>query len=522
MTAGPTGQWRQPPAHQPLEPADPVEIGGYRLRARLGAGGMGHVYLSYTPGGRPVAVKVVRAEYAADPAFRKRFEREVLTARKVQGPFTAPVVDADPLAAQPWLATAYVPGPSLQHAVGSYGPLPLESVLVLVAGVAEALQSLHAAGVVHRDLKPSNVMLAADGPRVIDFGIARAVDSTSMTQTGTRLGTPAFMAPEQIRGEPATPALDVFALGGVACFAASGELPFGGGLDPAVPYRILEQEPDLAAVPGPVREIVARCLAKQPRHRPTPTQVMELCRTASTGTRLRMGEGWLPPVVAAAVSRIANAPVPKARRRPVRRGRVALASALLAAALASAVTFLAVHGHADAGGARAGGPQTGATRSGAPQNGATQSGTAPAQGAPAETSAPVTAGDPASEAPSVIGHATLGLSDGIGVDVGTLPLQLTDNTLATSFWLSDGTLNSGSLPGGVGSVSLWPEDTAPTADQCATQLRTQAVGALTARAGRWFCAAGFGFPRKVAAAHILSVTTARVQVEVTVWSTELT
>jgi hypothetical protein len=309
--ADPTqASWVNTPTHRPLEPDDPRNVEGYLLRARLGEGGMGRVYLSYTPGGRPVAIKVIRSEYAGDPAFRRRFAQEVTTAQRVQGLYTAPVIDAGPNAAQPWLATAYVPGPSLQHAVGTWGPLPAESVLILVAGMAEALQSIHAAGVVHRDLKPSNVILAADGPRVIDFGIARAVDSTSMTQTGFRPGTPAFMSPEQVRGQPVTPAADVFSLGVLACFAATGELPFGGGLDPAVPYRILEQEPNLASCPEPVRRVALRCLDKDPARRPDPAGVIELCREASSGTRLQVGEGWLPQSVAAEVHRIAAAPPP--------------------------------------------------------------------------------------------------------------------------------------------------------------------------------------------------------------------
>lgn len=314
--AGPTeavptqAAWMPAIAHHPLRPDDPRGIGGYRLRARLGEGGMGKVYLSYTPGGRPVAIKVIRTEYADDPSFRRRFEQEVSMAQRVQGLYTAPVIDAGPHAPQPWLATAYVAGPSLQSTVGSHGPLPAETVLILMAGVAEALQSIHAAGVVHRDLKPSNVILALDGPRVIDFGIARAVDSTSLTRTGFRLGTPAFMSPEHVRGEAVTPAADVFALGVLGGFAATGELAFGGGSDPAVPYRIVEQEPNLANCPEPVRVVVERCLQKDPAQRPTPADVMQLCRDASSGTRLQMADGWLPQDVAAEVHRIASAPVP--------------------------------------------------------------------------------------------------------------------------------------------------------------------------------------------------------------------
>jgi serine/threonine protein kinase len=349
--AGPTqAGWVNVPTHRPLEPDDPRVVGGYLLRARLGEGGMGRVYLSYTPGGRPVAIKVIRSEFADDPAFRRRFAQEVTTAQRVQGLYTAPVIDAGPDAAQPWLATAYVPGPSLQYAIGSWGPLPPDSVLVLVAGVAEALQSIHGAGVIHRDLKPSNVILAADGPRVIDFGVARAVDSTSMTQTGFRLGTPAFMSPEQVRGQSVTPAADIWSLGVLAAFASIGELPFGGGPDPAVPYRILEQEPNLTGCSEQVRGVAILCLEKDPARRPSPAAVIELCRAASTDTRLRMGEGWLPPPVAAEVHRIAAAPVPPVPPNPAaaappptrRRGRALLVGAIVVALLAAgAITAVA-------------------------------------------------------------------------------------------------------------------------------------------------------------------------------------
>ncbi|MCZ0986934.1 serine/threonine-protein kinase [Streptomyces diastatochromogenes] len=175
-------------------------MGGYRLVARLGAGGMGRVYLSHTPGGRAVAVKVIRPELAENSEFRKRFRAEVASASRVHGIYTAPVVDSDTEGAVPWCATAYVPGPSLSDAVRDHGPLPVDTVLRLIAGVAEALQAVHREGIVHRDLKPANVLLAADGPRVIDFGVARAADSTSLTQSGTALGTVAYMAPEQVLG----------------------------------------------------------------------------------------------------------------------------------------------------------------------------------------------------------------------------------------------------------------------------------------------------------------------------------
>jgi WD40 repeat protein len=283
-----------PPPHRSLRSADPAEVGPYRLEAVLGEGGMGRVFLGRTPAGSAVAVKVVHREYAADPAFRKRFEQEVTTAKRVQGIYTAPVVDADIQADEPWLATAYIPGPSLQYAVTEYGPLRVEAALSLVARVAEALQSIHAADVIHRDLKPSNVILTGEGPKVIDFGIARAADVTSITGTGIGPGTPAYMAPEHIDGKTLTPAADVFALGLVANFAATGELAFGGGSALVVIRRIAEHEPNLELCPEPVRAITAACLAKDPKRRPTPAEVIQQCRRAATpGTN--DGDGHISP-----------------------------------------------------------------------------------------------------------------------------------------------------------------------------------------------------------------------------------
>ncbi|AGP53961.1 hypothetical protein M271_11820 [Streptomyces rapamycinicus NRRL 5491] len=245
---------------------------------------MGRVYLARTPAGSAVAVKVVHREYAGDASFRKRFEQEVAAARRVQGLYTVPVVDADLRAEEPWLATAYVPGPSLQHAVAESGPLSADAALGLIARVAEALQSIHAADVIHRDLKPSNIILTCEGPKVIDFGIARAADVTAVTATGMRTGTPAYMAPEYIRGRDVTEAGDVFALGVIAGFAATGRLAFGGGSDHSVVYRILEQDPDLDGCPEPLRAIAAHCLEKDPARRPTPAQVIERCgRVDTTG-----------------------------------------------------------------------------------------------------------------------------------------------------------------------------------------------------------------------------------------------
>ncbi|MEW2316152.1 serine/threonine-protein kinase [Streptomyces bauhiniae] len=265
-------------AFRSLQADDPVVVGGYRLAARLGAGGMGRVYLSHTQGGRPVAIKVVRSELADDPAFRRRFRREIAAARRVRGAYTAELIDADPEAEPPWLATLYVPGPSLADAVAERGPLPVPAVLWLMAGVAEALQAIHEAGIVHRDLKPSNVLLATDGPRVIDFGISLAADATSFTATGAAMGTPVFMAPEQASGGEITPATDVFALGQTAAFALLGEPLYGDGSLPAVLYRIVHSAPDLSLLPEELRPLFARCLAADPKERATPADVVQWCR----------------------------------------------------------------------------------------------------------------------------------------------------------------------------------------------------------------------------------------------------
>ena len=287
---------------------DPTQIGPYLLLGRLGVGGMGRVFLARSPGGRRVAVKVIRSDLAGDPGFRARFAREVAAARRVSGVFTAPVVDADPTAPMPWLVTGYVNGPSLAEAVRKHGPLPVASVLALAAALAEGLAAIHSAGVVHRDLKPSNVLLAADGPRVIDFGISRAVDATDLTRTGAVIGSPAFMSPEQVKGDGAVgPASDVFSLGTVLAFAATGEGPFGSGAPTALMYRVVHGTPRLDQLPGPVRPLVERCLAKDPGQRPTAAQFLAELRTAHPSAADLAD--WLPASIlsAAASSRLAAA-----------------------------------------------------------------------------------------------------------------------------------------------------------------------------------------------------------------------
>ncbi|MEV7360566.1 serine/threonine-protein kinase [Kitasatospora sp. NPDC091276] len=248
---------------------DPREIGGYRLEGRIGAGGMGVVYRARSLSGRQVALKVIRPELAGDEEFRARFRHEVEAARRVSGAFTAPVVDADPDAPSPWLATLYVPGPSLAERVARQGPLSPPEVRRLATGLAEALRDIHRAGLVHRDLKPGNVLLAEDGPRVIDFGIARALDGTQLTSTGVAVGTPPFMAPEQFRRGDTSPATDVFALGSVLAFAGTGRGPFGADSSHAVGFRVVYEEPDLAGLAAELLPMVTACLAKEPTRRPT-------------------------------------------------------------------------------------------------------------------------------------------------------------------------------------------------------------------------------------------------------------
>lgn len=285
---------------EPLGSDDPEELGPYRLVARLGAGGMGRVYLARSPEGRTVAVKAIRPELMGDKNFRIRFRREVEAAGAVSGRYTAPVVDADPEGTVPWLATDYIAGPTLAEAVAAHGPLPVESVLVLGAGIAEALISVQAAGLVHRDLKPSNVLLAADGPRVIDFGIVRASDGYDLTRSGALFGSFEYMCPEQATGEPLGPEGDVFSLGSVLTFAAAGHAPFSGTAAATLLYQVVHSAPDLTGVPEPLDKIINLCLTKDPRLRITPDKLAAAC--APGGVEPTAGEGWLPASVASSIA----------------------------------------------------------------------------------------------------------------------------------------------------------------------------------------------------------------------------
>ncbi|MFC9843896.1 protein kinase [Streptomyces sp. NPDC060223] len=292
-----------------LGAGDPQRIGAYRLLARLGAGGMGHVYLARSDRGRTVAVKLVRRELVEQEEFRARFRQEVLAARRVGGYWTAPVLDADTEAEIPWLATGYVAGPTLQTVVGhDHGALPERSVRILAAGLAHALQDIHAAGLIHRDLKPSNVLVTIDGPRVIDFGIARALETVTengLTRAGALVGSPGFMAPEQVRGDRITPACDVFCLGSVLAYATTGVLPFGSADSGAhaMMFRIAQEEPDLEGVPEGLVDLVRACLHKDPAARPGLGEILELSGAEDTVLDGRSRDPWLPSALVAQLGR---------------------------------------------------------------------------------------------------------------------------------------------------------------------------------------------------------------------------
>jgi eukaryotic-like serine/threonine-protein kinase len=406
---------------QPLQADDPRRVGDYAVLGRLGRGAMGTVYLGRSPGGRLVAVKVARLDLAEDLRFRDRFRQEVAIARAVGGFWTAAVVDADPEAARPWLATEYVPGPTLSEAVTEHGPLPPPAVHRLVAGLAEALLAIHAAGLVHRDLKPSNVLLAPDGPRVIDFGIAKALQTAGLTRTGLLVGTPGFLSPEQIEGRDLSPASDVFALGAVLVYAATGHGPFGQGDIAALMYRAVHGEPDLAGVPAPLRAVAARCLQPRPEQRPAPAELLAEVGTPDT-------DEWLPePVRTLVAERTEVLPPVAPTRVPTRRYTVpgrspgasgsarssgSSASAGAAANGAASAAGAAANGAASAAGAAAngGGPASpgGPGPLGGPAPGGTRPRERPAQAGPAQArgAAPASAGSAApADAPSRPGPA---------------------------------------------------------------------------------------------------------------------
>ena len=332
---------------EPLAPEDPAWVGKYQIHGRLGSGGMGRVFLARTPGGRTVAVKLIRPELAQDPGFRERFAREVAAARKVSGAFTAPVIDADLDAPQPWLVTSFIEGLSLADAVEARGPMPADEVIGLAAGLAEGLEAVHAAGVVHRDLKPSNVLLASDGPRIIDFGIARAADSARLTGTASIVGSPGFMSPEQARGRKCGPPSDVFSLGSVLAYAVTGEGPFGSGTPDVLLFRVVHSQPATDRIPAQLRPIIERCLAKDPQLRPTTGELLSACgdlaRSHPRGTPAER-PAQNPETVRAAPALAANSLIkdqPRSRTRLARRRWLLAACAAVVLAGAAAGLIVA-------------------------------------------------------------------------------------------------------------------------------------------------------------------------------------
>ncbi|WP_328873007.1 serine/threonine-protein kinase [Streptomyces sp. NBC_00287] len=327
----------------------PEYAGHYRLESCLGSGGMGVVHLARSTSGMKLAVKVIHAEFARDREFRGRFRQEIAAARRVSGAFTASVVDADPDAERPWMATLFIPGPTLSDHVKRNGAMSPEQLRRLMAGLAEALRDIHRVGVVHRDLKPSNVLLAEDGPKVIDFGISRPKDSELRTETGKLIGTPPFMAPEQFRRpREVGPAADIFALGSVMVHAATGRGPFDSDSPYVVAYQVVHDEPDLTGVPENLAPLILRCLAKEPEDRPTPDELMRELRSVAASYDT---QAFIPAQRTSDESRslgLLPDGKPEARRSRRVKGRwVALAAAALALVVGGAFTAVRLAGDGD-------------------------------------------------------------------------------------------------------------------------------------------------------------------------------
>jgi beta-lactam-binding protein with PASTA domain/serine/threonine protein kinase len=284
-----------------LTEQDPRSIGGFEVRARIGKGGFGQVYLGLSPAGRAVAIKVLLTEVQEDRGFLRRFRLEVAAARRVNGLYTAQVVAAGLNERRPWIATVFVPGPPLDRVVAANGPLPEIALWRLLIGLVEALQEIHGCGLVHRDLKPANVLLATDGPRVIDFGISKSVYGTAMTSSGVVIGTPSFMAPEQADGRAVGPDADVFSLGCVLAYAATGRQPFGRGTAPSVLYRVVHEDPELDGIPLQLRAVIERCLAKAPEARPTLAELAKIGRRSPAAVWSQSSLAFWPPPLGALI-----------------------------------------------------------------------------------------------------------------------------------------------------------------------------------------------------------------------------
>ena len=414
-------------ARAPLQQTDPAWVGRYRLAARLGAGGMGVVYLAETRDGQPVAVKVLRPELADNPEFRTRFGREVTALTRIQGMCTVRVIEADTEAPKPFLVTEYADGPSLSEYVDAHGPLDPQMLYGLATGLAEALTAIHAAGIVHRDLKPSNVLLTAAGPKVIDFGIAQALDTTSLTRTGITVGSAGFMAPEQITGRAGT-AADVFTWAVTVAFAAGGKAPFGTGPSDAIMYRIMHAAPDISAVPPGLRPLVEAALAKDPQARPTAPQLLaELTNSQLTSpgydnpTQTVLAQTWHPSATGsmrAAPGPTAPGPTaPRPGRRRTALLPVVLTLAFLLAAGGTALG-LALAGrpasHAASGGTTApASPIQATTASSAATAPTSPAASTTPPGTPASTPATTPASTPASTVPARLPVLTVGSYTGM-------------------------------------------------------------------------------------------------------------
>lgn len=357
--------WGSTELIEPLSPSDSPMIGRYRVRGVLGAGGMGRVVLATGPDGRFVAIKQIHSHLLDDREFRARFEREVAISARVSGAFTAAVVDFETTGETPWLASVFIAGVELDKAVRELGPLPVPALRTLASGMASALHSIHSTGLVHRDLKPANVILAADGPRVIDFGIAQAVGTgAQLTEVGAVVGSPAYMSPEQANSAPITAASDVFSLGSLLCMAATGKAPFAATSAPYTLFNIVHSEPQLDDVPAPLRDLIAGCLRKDPRARPTPAQILDYL-----GVLPVQSQPWPAPVhaeiadqtrklvaltadpeatqIIPAHTRIAPPPAPMAAKKSRTALRVGLA-AMAAVVVAGALTAVLLRGNESA------------------------------------------------------------------------------------------------------------------------------------------------------------------------------
>ncbi|UJW29870.1 protein kinase [Saccharothrix sp. AJ9571] len=322
---------------KPLDPAQPRTAGRYRLLAVLGEGAMGRVLLALSPDGRLAALKQIHPEFAHDAGFRGRFRHEVQASRRVSRAYTAAVLDADADAEVPWLASVHVPGPNLREAVDAAGPLPPDAVRYLAVGLTTALADIHRVGLIHRDLKPGNVLLAADGPRVIDFGIARAAEGSDLTGTGAIIGSPAFMSPEQATSDMLTPASDVFSLGALLVMAATGRAPFTGNTTAQTLYNIVHTRPDLSGLAPEIAALVEPCLAKDPAARPTPQQLLALLGPVPTGAGWPDGVRTLITARGARIREVLSWPLPEPppRKRPWGKATPVLAGALCAVTAAS-------------------------------------------------------------------------------------------------------------------------------------------------------------------------------------------